>query len=168
MTTTGNSSPLALCIVIISTRASLRARFLVDVGQQRQLIDEARRATARVRGSRIRAPPTRAPSGSRCGLPPPRCAPRAGPAGSRCWSSDLAERDRDGLLRAPWPSGRRSGRETRVKRRECARRRADAARSACTSLAHSELFGRHRLQAGEQRRQVGRRSQAARPPRATP
>ena len=49
MTTTGNSSPLALCSVISQTRASARALLLVDVRQQRQPIDEAaeRRAPAR-------------------------------------------------------------------------------------------------------------------------
>ena len=41
MTTTGNSRPLAACMVIIQTRAMRGAGLLVGFRQQRQLIDEA-------------------------------------------------------------------------------------------------------------------------------
>ena len=51
----------------------LRALGLVCFGQQRQTIDEAAERRHRPRATRIRARPTRAPSGSRSGLRLPRC-----------------------------------------------------------------------------------------------
>ena len=65
MITTGNSSPLAACIVISQTLASRVPGFFVGLGQQRQPIDEAAERRLPARGSRSRARPTRAPSGSR-------------------------------------------------------------------------------------------------------
>ena len=51
MTTTGNSSPLAACIVIIQTSRFARAGLLVGLREQRQPIDEA--AERRLRLARL-------------------------------------------------------------------------------------------------------------------
>ena len=82
--------PLALCSVIIQTRASRASLFLVDVrtaatADRRTPLSDG--SCSRLSYSRAR--PTRARRGSRPGPRPPRCARRADPAGSRCWSSIL-------------------------------------------------------------------------------
>ena len=79
----GNSRPFGAVQRHQPDARVARALFLVDLREQRQAVDEARRATAPARGSRTRAQPTRARPGSRPGSRRPRCARRAGPGGSR-------------------------------------------------------------------------------------
>ena len=151
----------------------LGALGLVHLGQQRQAIDEAARATVPARGLRTRARPTPVRRGSRSRPRLPRCAPRAGPGGSRDWSSILPMATDTGS------AARHLGRATdQVAERRQRRRRAagEAPRVEAADDASPRASGAARRarraaksgDAGQQRRPSGRRRGAASSASITP
>ena len=130
-TTIGNSRPLAACMRHQPDARFLRALGLVGFGQQRQAIDEAAERRRRPRAIRTRARPRPVPSGSRCAPRLPRCARRAGPAGSR--SGRAPGRARSTRC-APATSAASDAMQIAERRRAPrARAAAAAARSSATS-----------------------------------
>ena len=149
MTTTGNSSPLALCIVIISTRASRSpasssASESSDNWSTNPASDgsgAARLVFARGRHELHEV------LDAALGL---LAALLAQVLQVAALVEDLAERDRDGFAAPPSRSWRRSGRET-PSATPAARGASSRCSTACTSLAQSELLSR-RAGAGQEGR----------------
>ncbi len=139
--TTGNSRPLAACIDISQTRASVGAFGLVGFGQERQAIDEAAERRVGFARSRTPARPTPVPSGFRCAPRLPRCARRADPGDSRI---DRASRPRVVDTLAPAASSASDAIRSRnavsaASARGGSSRRSSATRAAPRAIAATAL-----------------------------